>query len=144
MGAVARPTPKSPAHDTPADTTAAVDAFMAALDHPSRALVEQLRRVVTSVDPAIAEGIKWNAPSFRTTEYFATTNLRAKRGIRVVLHLGARARELPDGGITIDDPARLLKWLAKDRAVVEIADARSLDDGKAALQAILRQWIRFV
>jgi hypothetical protein len=141
---LARSTPKPLAHNPPADTTAAVDAFMAALDHPSKALLEELRRVVTTVDPSIAEGIKWNAPSFRTTEYFATTNLRAKRGIRGVLHLGARAREVPDGGITIDDPTGLLKWLAKDRALVEIPDARSLKDGRAALQAILRQWIRFV
>ena len=93
---------------------------------------------------SIAEGIKWNAPSFRTTEYFATTNLRATRGIQVILHLGARVRDLPSGGITIDDPAGILKWLAKDRAVIELADTRSLKDGKAALQAILRQWIRFV
>jgi hypothetical protein len=136
--------PAAPAHDTPADTSAAVDAFLATLDHPSRALIAELRQVVATVDPSIAEGIKWNAPSFRTTEYFATTNLRAKRGIRVILHLGARVRDLPGGGITIDDPAGLLKWLAKDRAVVEIPDAQSLKDGKAALQAILRQWIRLV
>ena len=30
--------------------------------------------------PGIREGVNWNAPSFRTTEYFATTNLREKDG----------------------------------------------------------------
>jgi hypothetical protein len=61
---------------------------------------------------ATAEGIKWNAPSFRTVEYFATVKLREKKGIGVILHLGARARDLGPDGIVIDDPATLLEWLA--------------------------------
>jgi len=72
-----------------ADTTKAVDDFMAKLDHPHKRDIEALRKLVLAVDPAIREGVKWNAPSFRTTGYFATTNLRAKAGIGVILHLGA-------------------------------------------------------
>ena len=135
---------KRAAHNTAADTTRAVDEFMATLVHPHRAEVEALRKLVLSVDPSISEGIKWNAPSFRTTEYFATTNLRTKSGIRVILHLGAKIRDPPAGGVPVDDPQRLLKWLAKDRAMVEFADGQQLHSTKAALQAILRQWIKFV
>jgi hypothetical protein len=41
-------------------------------------------------------GTKWNAPSFRTTEFFATLNLRAKDGVDrvwLVLHLGAKVKD---------------------------------------------------
>lgn len=79
-------------HRKATDTTEAVDAFMAALAHPCKAEVETLRGIVTSVDPRIAEGIKWNAPSWRLGEYFATTHLRARQGIAVILHLGAKTR----------------------------------------------------
>jgi hypothetical protein len=92
----------------------------------------------------VQEGVKWNAPSFRTTEYFATTNLRAKAGIGVILHLGAKVRDLPPGGVQIADPAGLLKWLGKDRAMVEFADAQAFDEAKPAFQAVLRQWLRFI
>ena len=136
--------PKPPLHATPADTTRAVDDFMASLDHPCKGEIEALRRLVLGVDPAIAEGIKWNAPSFRSTEYFATTNLRAKAGIGVILHLGARSRDLPPGGIAIADPEGMLRWLGKDRAMVEFANLKELKARGAAFRALLRQWIAHV
>jgi hypothetical protein len=135
------PKRKPLAHNTPADTSQAVDKFMSTLEHPFKAEIEVIRQPVLGVDASIAEGIKWNAPSFRTTEYFATTNLRAKAGIGVILHLGAKLRELPADGITIDDPPRLLKWLGKDRAMVEFGGSEELRDKAAAFQLVLRQWI---
>ena len=124
------------------DTTVAVDAFMAALQHPHKAGIEALRQAILAVDPAVAEGIKWNAPSFRTHEDFATFHLRAKTGIVLILHLGAKARALPEGGLVIDDPDGLLHWLAADRAQITFADAETARKAAPALQAILRQWIR--
>lgn len=132
------------AHSTPADSTSAVDAFMASLVHPYKVEIEALRRLMLEIDPSVQEGIKWNAPSFRTTEYFATTNLRAKSGISVILHLGAKIRQLPFGGIAISDPENLLKWMGEDRAMVEFADTQEFKNSKAAFQAILRQWVQFV
>lgn len=136
--------PKPPAHNKAADTTQAVDAFMAQLDHPHKPAIEAVRAIMLGVDRSIAEGIKWNAPSFRTTEYFATTHLRAKAGIGVILHLGAKVRDLPAGGVAIDDPRRLLQWLGKDRAAVEFAGLHELADKRAAFEAVLRQWIAYV
>ena len=119
---------------------AEVDAFMAQLAHPHKPAIEAIRQVVCGADPAIAEAIKWNAPSFRTTGYFATTHLRAKQGVGLILHLGAKVRDLPD--VRIDDPDGLLTWLAKDRAMVSFADVDAVTNRKSALEHIVRQWIR--
>jgi hypothetical protein len=129
---------------TAADTARAVDQFMAALDHPYKPEIEALRAAMRNVDPAIAEGIKWNSPSWRTTEYFATTHLRGKTGFSLILHLGAKARELPEGGLGIADPTGLLKWLGKDRAQVEFASAADFAAKLPRLEAVLRDWIRHV
>jgi hypothetical protein len=126
------------------ESPGAVDQFMKTLEHPFKAEINKLRRAILAADPSVAEGIKWNSPSFRTSEYFATTNLRAKAGIGLILHLGAKVRELPGGGIKIDDPDGLLKWLGKDRAMVEFATRKELEQKTRALQAVLRQWIEFV
>jgi hypothetical protein len=131
-------------HATAADTSAAVDELMRGLDHPCKAEIEMLRRAVLAVDPSIAEGVKWNAPSFRTTEYFATTNLRAKAGVGLILHLGAKVRDLPPGGLAIADPAGLLKWLARDRASIEFRTRQEVVERIPALQQVLRDWIRHV
>ena len=136
--------PKLPAHRTAADTPAAVEEFLRTLDHPHKKEIEELRRVLLDADPAIAEGVKWNAPSFRTTEYFATFHLRAKEGIAVILHLGAKVKDNSTADASIADPDGLLQWLAKERAMVTF---RGLDDvraKRAAFTAIVRQWIRLL
>src|SRR5262245_14874732 len=135
---------KPASHKTTADSTAAVDEFMRTLDHPFKKEIEAIRKSVLGVDKTIAEGIKWNSPSFRTSEYFATTNLREKKGIGLILHLGAKVRDLPAGGVAIDDPAQLLKWLGKDRAMIVFEGATDFKGKKSAFERIIRQWIAHV
>jgi hypothetical protein len=128
-------------HNTAADSTGAVDDFMRTLDHPFKKEIEAVRAAMLGTDRTIAEGIKWNAPSFRTREYFATTNLREKRGVGIILHLGAKVRDLPSGGIGVDDPEKLLKWLGKDRARVVFESLDDFHAKKTAFKRIVRQWI---
>ena len=141
MATAGKPAPK---HQTPADTSKAVAAFMLALDHPHKKEVEVLRRLILAAHPSIAEGIKWNVPSFRTTEYFATMHLRVKDGVGVILHLGAKARGPGAPKVEITDPARLLQWLAKDRAMVTFADASDINAKRRQFDSVLKHWIRFV
>lgn len=128
-------------HQSAADTSAAVDEFMATLEHPAKPAIEAMRRIILRADPRIAEGIKWKSPSFRTSEYFATVNLRAKTGVGVILHFGAKVRQLPADTAAIADPQHLLKWLAPDRAALEFVGLADLMAKESALTAIVRQWI---
>jgi hypothetical protein len=132
------------AHDTPADTTEAVDALMQRLRHPAADQIQVLRAAILETDPSIREGVKWNAPSFRTHEYFATTNLRTNEGVGIILHFGAKVRKVAASSESIKDSRKLLNWLAKDRATVNFADLNDLAAKKKAFQAILLQWIAYV
>ena len=133
---------RSVTRSTTADTSAAVDDFMVRLAHPHKDAIQALRRIVLGIDSSIQEGVKWNAPIFRTHEYFATTHLRAKNGIGLVLHLGAKARG--DQAIQIDDADRLLAWLADDRAMLSFGGVEDLRAKAGALRDLVRQWLRFV
>lgn len=42
------------------------------------------------------------------------------------------------------DPTKLLRWLAEDRAMVEFKSLKEINDNAAALQAVVRQWIKHV
>lgn len=117
------------------------DAFLAALDHPHKPAILAIREIILGT-PGVTEGIKWNAPSFRTTEWFATFHLRAKTGVQVILHLGAKVR--PGDSITITDADGLLTWLGKDRASVTFADAADVAAKHEAFAALIRQWIEHV
>jgi len=128
------------AESTPED----VEIFLAALDHPLKPEILALRQIILDADPSITEGIKWNVPSFRTSEYFATMHLRAKDGIHVILHLGAKTRDTAITGVAIADPESLLEWLAKDRASVTFRDLNDIDARRSAFAQIIRQWIAYV
>lgn len=121
-----------------------VVAYLRDLDHPLRKEIELVRRVVLGVSPAIREGIKWNAPSFRTdADYFATFNLRVKDAVQLVFHLGAKKRPGLEA-FTVADPNGLLAWRGKDRALVTLGAGRAVRANRAAFEAIVRAWIAHV
>ena len=134
---VGKPEPDGP------QTDPAVAAFLRELDHPLKREIEAVRRIILGVSPAIREGIKWNAPSFRTTDYFATLNLR-QGGVWLILHTGAKVKASATKGVPVADPTGLLKWLAKDRALVTFADAKEVQAKRSALEAVLREWIKLL
>lgn len=119
-----------------------VASFLAELEHPFKPEIIALRQVILGTDPRIAEGIKWNAPSFRTGEHFATMHLRERSGVRVIMHLGAKART--PTALAIDDPEGLLEWLAPDRASALFRSGAEIEARRQAFAAIIRQWIVFV
>ena len=127
-----------------ANKAATVDGFLSALDDPRKPLMERLRRLILSVDPSISEGIKWNAPSFKTTDDFATFNLRGKKGLLLILHTGAKTKESAKRGMDIPDPDGLLEWPSKDRAIVTFTDEADLSAKTSALEAILRAWLKYL
>jgi hypothetical protein len=121
----------------------AVDALLAGLDHPLTTEIEAARELILGVDPSIGEGVKWNAPSFRTSEWFATVNLRSRDSLQLILHLGAKVR--PDlAGVPIADPEGLLKWLGKDRAMATLGAGPVFEGRRAAFAAIIGDWIAHV
>ena len=133
--AAARPARKA----SLASTVITIDAFIASLACPRRAELAAVRTIICSAAPGITEEIKWNAPSFRTTESFATVNLRATEQLQIIFHLGAKVRR-PLPKIEIADPAGLARWLAPDRALVTVDPATQAE----ALAEWVREWIRYV
>jgi len=120
-----------------------VDEFMRKLDHPLKKELEAVRSIILGANSEISEGIKWNAPSFRLKEYFATINIR-KDEILIILHLGAKVKDNSTAGLKISDPTGLLEWLAKDRAVIRFRDIKAIKSSKTAFENVVRQWIAYL
>src|SRR5262245_23920943 len=80
-----------------------VGEFMRELDHPLKHDIETVRRIILNVDPGISEAIKWNAPSFHTTDFFATINLRSRDCVQIIFHTGAKVKAAATTGINIAD-----------------------------------------
>ena len=125
-----------------ASAGATVEDFLAALEHPAKQEILALRRLILAADASIGEEIKWKVPSFRTAGHFATLHLRAKQGVGVILHFGAKKRSV--AGVKIADPDALLEWLADDRAMITFRDLHDVAAKQQAFTVLIRAWIRHV
>ncbi|MBI5852411.1 MAG: DUF1801 domain-containing protein [Planctomycetes bacterium] len=121
--------------------TGAVDAFLAELDHPLKAEFAVVRTQILAAAPGIEDGIKWNAPSFRTSDWFATLFLRATDRVQLILHFGAKAKDGTKCFVSIEDPEGMIEWLATDRAMVTVGTGKQLARRRKALQDLVRAWI---
>jgi hypothetical protein len=117
----------------------AVDEFMAAFASPCKDEIEAVRKIILDAHPGITEGIKWNAPSFFYKDWFATFHLRAKSGVQIILHRGAKVKTAPMA--TIADPSGLLEWLAADRATIKFRDAEDIEARREDLGSVIAAWI---
>jgi hypothetical protein len=97
---------------------------------------------VLGASPEIADGVKWNSVSFRKSDWFATVNLRSKDVVQLVFHTGAKVKDNPK--LEISDPAGLLLWLAKDRALVTLGSGKTMTANTKAFEAILKAWVKHV
>lgn len=124
-------------------TPDSVDTFLEAFNHPLKAEVLALRELILGADASIQEAIKWNVPSFHTSEHFATFHLRAKNQVQIVFHRGAKAREA-SGRLPVADPEGMLQWRSNDRAVVCFSSMEEIVAKRGALQEVVRGWIEHV
>lgn len=132
---------KAASDDGGQEDPAVID-LLAALDHPLKKEIVAARKIVLGADASIREGVKWNAPSFRTTDYFATMHLRTTDQLQMVFHRGAKVKTAK--AMDIPDPNGLMKWLATDRCLVSLGKGKEFTANRAALETIVRAWIKQV
>lgn len=107
--------------------------FMEKLDHPLKSEVQMVREIIQNVHPAIAEQIKWNAPSFSYQgEYLVTFNLRAKDRVHLVFHNPMIAK--------VKSP--LLEGDYPDRRMVYFTDQSEIQARRQPLEKALKDLIK--
>lgn len=123
-----------------------IDQFLASKQHALEGDIRSVRKLILEADASIREEIKWNSVSFRNDhDFFATVNLRSTDSVQLIFHTGVKRKATADTGVDVDDPQGLIeKWLAKDRCIVTLGKAAALKANKAALAALVKDWIRFV
>lgn len=121
-----------------------VDAYLRALNHPLKPVVEELRTIILATDSAIGEEIKWNAPSFFYTgemaafdpkqykRHIIVFNLFKKDSVRLVFPSGAR----------IADTSGLLSGdYADGRRLASFSNVDEVRCKTAALQQVIKKWL---
>ncbi|WP_216627163.1 DUF1801 domain-containing protein [Corallococcus exercitus] len=118
-----------------------VEQFIAELEHPLKAEIEAVRTAILDSDASITERIKWKAPSFvHSGDDRATFRLAPKGIFQVILHRGAKVKDTQ--GFAFEDDSGRVEWLAPDRGVVTLPDAKTVKAKKAALVKLVVRWMK--
>ncbi len=113
--------------------TPQVDEFMDSLDHPLKAEVQMLRKIIKSVNKDITEQIKWKAPSFSYRgEYLVTFNLRTTEHIHLVFH----------NPLIAQVKSKLLEGDYKDRRMAYFTDTNDIRTKQPVLEKALKDLIK--
>lgn len=119
-----------------------VATFLSELQHPFKAEIEEVRRIVLEAVPELTEHIKWNAPSFcYAAEDRITFQLQGKGFFRLIFHTGAKAQTRTQSGKLIEDHTGLLDWAADDRAIIKLTDLTDVMAKKDKLIDVISKWI---
>ena len=82
-------------------TSAEVDAWFAAREHPMNEAMQRARQLILQADPRVTESIKWQTPTFAYRGNIVSFN-PAKKMVSLLFHRGAEI------------PATSSAWKAKD------------------------------
>lgn len=103
-----------------------------------------LREIILSADKRIEEGVKWNAASFRTSEWFATLNgPKQVKEAMIILHAGAKVKGT-DMKAGMDDPTDLITWLGADRGMITFASSKDIEMKQEELISVIRTWSELI
>ena len=121
-----------------------VDAYMRALKHPLKGVVEELRAIILSADSSIGEEVKWNAPAFFYTgsmaefdpkqhkRHVAVFNLFKKDCVRLVFPSGARIGD--SSGVLTGD-------YADGRRLALFSSIEEVYSKKSTLERVIKKWL---
>jgi hypothetical protein len=107
-----------------------VSAWMAALEHPLRDVILEVRNVFLEADERITETIKWKSPTFMYEGNLASIDPKAKKHVAVLFHRGA---EIPGDHPLLQGDGKLARY-------ARFPDTASVEAGRDGLASIVRAW----
>lgn len=117
---------------------AEIVAYFAALEHPFKSEMLALRAIILDANPAMAERIKWNVPSFYhrdTKKDFAAFHPRNREHAHLVIVF--------HGG-TMIEVQDLLEGDYKDRRMAYFHDMADVESKTPGLVAVVNEWVALV
>jgi len=121
-----------------------VDAYMRAMKHPLKNVVEELRAIILNADSGIGEEVKWNAPTFFYTGTMAEFDPKQHKRHVVVFNLFKKdcVRLVFPSGASIGDTSGLLVGdYADGRRLALFSSIDEVHSKRLALERVIKKWL---
>ena len=135
---------KKPTLSTKKSEPEQVDAYVGAMKHPLKGVVEELRAIILNADPAIGEEVKWNAPAFFYTGTMAEFDPKQHKRHVVVFNLFKKdcVRLVFPSGASIGDTSGLLVGdYADGRRLALFSSIDEVHSKRLALERVIKKWL---
>lgn len=116
--------------------------FLDEQKHPFRKEIELLRNCILSANTALTENIKWNGPNycFANEDRITMRIQPPTKQAQLIFHRGAKKQAQPKDKL-IPHKSKMLAWKENDRAVATFKNILDIENGKAELTEIIKEWI---
>ncbi len=111
-----------------------VNDWMNKLEHPLKAEIDTVRKIIKESNKNIQERIKWNAPSYYSTEDIVTFNHRATEHVHLIFHHPT----------IVKIKSALLEGDYKDRRMLYLPDMKAVKANKKELQRIVNESVQLI
>jgi uncharacterized protein YdhG (YjbR/CyaY superfamily) len=111
-----------------------VNDWMNKLEHPLKAEIDAVRKIIKDSNKEIHERIKWNAPSYYSTADIVTFNHRAKEHVHLIFHHPT----------IVKIKSVLLEGDYKDRRMLYLPDMKAVKANKKELQRIINESVQLI
>lgn len=111
-----------------------VNDWMNKLEHPLKAEINAVRKIIKDSNKNIHERIKWNAPSYYTSADIVTFNHRATGHVHLIFHHPT----------IVKIKSALLEGDYKDRRMLYLPDMKAVKANKKELQRIMKESVQLI
>jgi uncharacterized protein YdhG (YjbR/CyaY superfamily) len=111
-----------------------VNDWMNKLEHPLKAEINAVRKIIKESNSNINERIKWNAPSYYSKEDIVTFNHRATEHVHLIFHHPT----------IVKIKSALLEGDYKDRRMLYLPDMKAVKANKKELQRIINESVQLI
>ncbi len=111
-----------------------VNDWMQQLEHPLKVEIDTVRTIIKQSNSSIKERIKWNAPSYYSTEDIVTFNHRATQHVHLIFHHPS----------IVKIKSALLEGDYKDRRMLYLPDMKAIKANKKELQRIIQESVQLI
>ena len=121
-----------------------VEQLLSSLEHPQVDLINEVRRLIQQAEPALVDGMKWNAPSYALDgNDIITFNFRNYGLVSLIFHTGPKGKDTKTGQRLFEDASGLVEWLADKRFVLKVVDGRFLQTHAAEITNLVQTWVTY-
>lgn len=119
-----------------------VTEFLDGLNHPLRAEIEQLRKLILNAEPTLTENVKWNGPNYCIGDADRITmKIQPPKQIQLIFHRGVKKLEQPKERLLATN-SKLLVWKENDRALASFKNQTEIENTASELRDIIKDWIK--